>query len=148
MYKHIMLALDGSELSLKALKEGIALAKSMGARLTAITVVPHFHLGVMSGRTSKIVQRLEKEHEEESKKHAEELHADIKGRAKAEGVQCDSLIVVGDNPYEDIIANAKKGGCELIVMASHGRKGWDAVMLGSETTKVLTHSKIPVLVVR
>jgi nucleotide-binding universal stress UspA family protein len=148
MYKHIMLALDGSDLSLKALKEGIALAKSMRARLTAITVVPHFHLSIRSGRTSNLVRRLEKEHEQESKKHAEELHADIKGRAKAEGVQCDSLIVVGDSPYEEIISHAKKGNCDLLVMASHGRKGWDAVILGSETTKVLTHSKIPVLVVR
>ena len=67
---------------------------------------------------------------------------------KADGVECDSKVVFGDNPYEEIIENAEKSKCDLIMMASHGRRGVDAVLLGSETVKVLTHAKIPVLVVR
>ncbi len=74
--------------------------------------------------------------------------AELEARAKADGVECDSVVVAADNPYEEIVKNAEAHGCDLIMMASHGRRGLDAVVLGSETTKVLTHTKIPVLVVR
>jgi nucleotide-binding universal stress UspA family protein len=74
--------------------------------------------------------------------------SEFESRARAQGVACDSLIVVGDRPYEEIIGNAGKLKCDLIMMASHGRMGVDALLLGSETTKVLAHSRIPVLVVR
>jgi nucleotide-binding universal stress UspA family protein len=148
MYKHVLLPLDGSELSLKAVSAGIDLAKAVGAKVTFISVVPHFRLAVSIGHASDIVRKLEKEHEEEARKHADELLAKVETEAKEKGVPSEHIAVVDDSPYEQIIAHAGKANCDLIVMASHGRRGLDAVLLGSETTKVLTHSKIPVLVVR
>jgi nucleotide-binding universal stress UspA family protein len=148
MYKHVLLPLDGSELSLKAVSAGIDLAKAVGAKVTFISVVPHFRLAVSIGHSSDIVRKLEKEHEEEARKHADELLAKVEAEAKKKGVPSERIAVVDDSPYEQIIAHAGKANCDLIVMASHGRRGLDAVLLGSETTKVLTHSKIPVLVVR
>jgi nucleotide-binding universal stress UspA family protein len=148
MYQHILLPFDNSELSQKAVKQGIALAKSTGAKITVITVIVPFHTGITSPVTSEIVHEFEHGRDEEAKKKVAKLHADIASRAKTDGVKCESVIALGGNPYEEIIAKAKKLKCDLIVMASHGRRGLDALLLGSETAKVLTHSKIPVLVVR
>jgi nucleotide-binding universal stress UspA family protein len=148
MYQHIMLPFDGSDLSLKAVHEGVTLAKALGSKMTLITVIAPYHTGITSPITSSSVHELERRHEEESKKDARKLHTDIVARAKSEGVECDSLVVVSNSLYAQIIESAKTRNCDLIVMASHGRRGLDAVLLGSETVKVLTHSKIPVLVVR
>ena len=149
MYKHIMLPVDGSELSLKAEKECIAFAKSIGAKVTAIHVMPHFHLHVLAWAAPKaMITKIEDEHDEETKTIARKALTEVERRIKADGVEGDSMLVVGDSPYEAIIENAEKRKCALIVMASHGRRGVDAVLLGSETVKVLTHAKIPVLVVR
>jgi nucleotide-binding universal stress UspA family protein len=148
-YKHIMLPVDGSDPSRKAEKECIAFAKSTGAKVTAIHVVYHFHLHFQPWATPKSVHRkIEKEHEEEATAIAQKMISALTKRAKAEGVDCVGLVVVGDSPYEEIIKSAEERKCDLIMMASHGRKGLDAVLLGSETVKVLTHSKIPMLVVR
>lgn len=148
MHKHIMLPLDGSELSMKAVDEGIGMAKALGSRMTLITVVSPYHTHVTSRLTSGMVHEIESGRDDEHMKEAKELHARIAARAKSERVPCESVVVVGDNPYAQIIENAQAGNCDLIVMASHGRRGLDALLLGSETVKVLTHSKIPVLVVR
>jgi len=149
MYKHIMLPVDGSELSRQAEKECMAFAKSIGAKVTVIHVLPHFHLHVSASAAPKaMITKIEDEHDEETKKVVQKMLAEVEERAKAAGVKCDSLLVIGDSPYEEIIKNAGKSKCDLIMMASHGRKGVDAVLLGSETTRVLTHAKIPVLVVR
>jgi nucleotide-binding universal stress UspA family protein len=148
-YKHIMLPVDGSEPSRKAEKECIAFAKSIGAKVTAIHVVSHFYLHFQPWATPKSVHtKIEREHEEEAKEIAQKMVSALVTRAKKESVDCDGLVVVGDHPYEEIINNAESRKCDLIMMASHGRRGLDAVLLGSETVKVLTHSKIPVLVVR
>ncbi len=148
-YRHIMLAVDGSEPSRKAEKECIAFAKSVGAKVTAIHVVSHFHLHFQPWATPKEMHaKIEKEHEEEATENARKMISELETRAKAGGVKCEGLVVVGDHPYEEIINNAEKRKCDLIMMASHGRRGIDALLLGSETAKVLTHSKIPVLVVR
>lgn len=147
MYKHIMLPLDGSgELSNRAVQEGIALAQTLGSKLTLLTVVPPYHTGVTTPLTSGIVHEIEAGRDTEHKNVAEKLHADITARAGK--VACESVVVIGGNPYEQIIENAQARGCDLIVMATHGRKGLDALLVGSETVNVLTHSKIPVLVVR
>jgi nucleotide-binding universal stress UspA family protein len=148
-YKHILLPVDGSDPSRKAEKECIAFAKSIGAKVTTIHVVSHFHLHFQPWATPKSLHtKIEKEHEEEAKEIAQKMVSEIVKRAKEKGVDCDGLVVVGDHPYEEIINNAENRKCDLIMMASHGRRGFDAVLLGSETVKVLTHSKIPVLVVR
>ena len=148
MYKHILLPLDGSEFSMKAVSEGIDLAKAVGAKVTFITVVPHFRLAITVGHSSEIVRKLEKEHEEESRKQSDALLSKVEAEAEKKGVDCNRMVVIDDSAYAQIIDAAKKSKCDLIVMASHGRRGLDAVLLGSETTKVLTHSKVPVLVVR
>ena len=148
MYRHILLTLDGSELSLKAAPQALALAKALRSRLTLITVVSPYHTGVTTPITSDIVHEVEKGRDEEARKEAQKWHTDIAARARAEGIPCESLVVLGDNPYAQIIENADARSCDLIVMASHGRRGLDAILLGSETVKVLTHSKIPVLVLR
>jgi len=148
MYKHIMLPVDGSELSNTAAKECTAFAKAIGAKISVIHVVSHFHFAIEEGFSSDVVRRLEKEHEQESKKNAQTILAAVQKLAKAGGVDCSTFSVVGDAPYEEIIKGAKKQKCDLIMMASHGRRGLEGLLLGSETAKVLTHSKIPVLVVR
>ena len=149
MYKHIMLPVDGSELSLKAEQQCVPFAKSIGAKVTVIHVVPHFHLHVSAWAAPKeMITKIEDEHDEETRKGVQKMLAEVEQRVKADGIECDSVLVVGDSPYEAIIENAEKRKCDLIMMASHGRRGMDAVLLGSETVKVLTHTKIPVLVVR
>ena len=148
MYKHIMLPLDGSELSAKTVKESLAFAKSIGAKLTAIHVVSRYHVILDEGFTSKGLRAIEKDHEELSKKSARKILDKVENLAKAEGVECEGMVVVGDHPYQAIIDHAAKRKCDLILMASHGRRGLEGLLLGSETVKVLTHSKIPVLVVR
>lgn len=148
MYKHIMLPMDGSELSAKAVKAGIALAKSVGARITAIHVISHFHVVVEQGLGSKEIRAIEKEHEDAAIKSAQKVLELVGATAKKEGLKFEGVAVVGDHPYQEIIDNAVKNKCDLIVMASHGRRGLDSLLLGSVTAKVLTHSKIPVLVVR
>lgn len=149
MYKHIMLPLDGSERSRKAEAECIAFARAIGARITALHVVSRFHLHYQPWATPKSMhERIEKEHEDEAKEIAQKMLSEVQKRAQSAGVKCDSAVVVGDSPYEEIIDSAVKRQCDLIVMSSHGRSGIGAVLLGSETVKVLTHSKIPVLIVR
>src|SRR6185295_11278986 len=146
MYKHILLPLDGSEdLSLKAVREGVALAQALGSKLTLLTVVPPYHTGITTPITSDLVHEVEASRDEEHKKAARKIHADITASAIAGKVDCNSLVVIGASPYEQIVENAQARGCDLIVMASHGRKGLDALLVGSETVNVLTHSKIPVL---
>ena len=148
-YKHILLPVDGSDLSRKAEKECIAFAKSIKAKVTAIHVVSHFHLHYQPWATPKSMHmKIEKEHEEEATAIAQKMISAVTKRVKGDGVECDGLVVVGDHPYEEIISNAENRKCDLIMMASHGRRGLDAVLLGSETVKVLTHTKIPVLIVR
>src|SRR5262245_59182537 len=151
MYKHIMLPLDGAEdeaLSIKAAREAAALAQAFGSRLTLLTVVSPYHTGITAPLTSGLVHEVEAGKDEEHKRAAQKTHADIAQRAITGKAECDSLVVMGANPYEQIVENAQARGCDLIVMASHGRSGLDALLTGSETAKVLTHSKIPVLVVR
>lgn len=148
MYKHILLPLDGSDFSLKAYDECLALAKAIKARATILNVVSHYTMRVPEAFTSELVHQLEKQREQEYKKSAEDKLEELRVRMQAAGVECDAKVIVGDSAYEEIIAYAVNRGCDLIVMASHGRRGLDAVLLGSETAKVLTHSKIPVLVVR
>lgn len=148
MYKNILFPHDGSELSDAAAEHCIALARSINAKLTVMHVVAHRNLVLDEGVSSKLVQKLETDYENLAKRNAEALLAKLTARAKASGVVSSSVVVVGDNPYKEIIDKARGLECDLIVMASHGRRGLQGLLLGSETVKVLTHSRIPVLVVR
>jgi nucleotide-binding universal stress UspA family protein len=148
MYKHILLPYDGSQLSEKALSEGIVLAKDVGSKLTLLYVMAPYHLSVAGDHTSSAVKQIERQHLEELEKVASAMLATAQQRAAAGGIKCESIIRTGPYPHEEILAAAKQLSCDLILMASHGRSGLQSILLGSETTKVLTHSVIPVLVVR
>jgi nucleotide-binding universal stress UspA family protein len=145
MYKHILIPTDGSELSKMALEEGVALAKTLGARVTAVTVTTPFHvITVNPGMLTDTPERY--------KEHVMALasqYLDVaKNIAAAAGVACDVVHVEHEHPYKAIIDTARDRGCDAIQMASHGRRGISAILLGSETLKVLTHSTIPVIVCR
>lgn len=145
MYKHVLIPTDGSELSGQAIREGVAFAKSIGAEVTGITVSPTFHTFSMD---PLVVTDTPAQYQKDCEARAEGYLGVIRDAAKAAGVRYNGLHVMNDHPYEAIINAANENGCDLIFMASHGRRGMSALVLGSETTKVLTHSKIPTLVCR
>jgi nucleotide-binding universal stress UspA family protein len=148
MYKHILLPTDGSDLSAKAVKVALQLAKSIGAKVTALNVTPAFPYVALEDSSIRIPASIKKQFHEVSAEGASRLLDKIKALAAAEGVNCSGVSVHSGAPYDAIIKQAKKSKCDLIVMASHGRKGLAGILIGSETVKVLTHSAIPVLVVR
>jgi nucleotide-binding universal stress UspA family protein len=148
MFKHILLPTDGSKLSDRAVQRGIELAESLGARVTSVHVIPEFRIMADESFVLPNTVELKRRYEKESKVRAEKLLDRLGERARAADVKYEGVAVTGDVPYEQIIETAKKRKCDLIVMASHGRRGLSGLLLGSETSKVLTHSKIPVLVVR
>ena len=147
MYKHILVATDGSKLSQKAVTHAIALAQALGAKLTVFYASPDYPLpayadGVVYEPVSK------KEYAALANQEAEKILSAIAEKAEAGGLECATVHTIAPAPWEAILAAAKKAKAEAIVMASHGRRGVSALLLGSETQKVLTHSKIPVIVVR
>ena len=144
MYKHILIPTDGSELSRKAIDHGTKLAKALNAKVTTVTVSEPYHLFSLVQKMIDTPEGYKRRIDEES---AEYLNA-AKDIAAAAGVTCDGLHVEHEHPYEAIIDTARKTGCDAILMASHGRRGISALVLGSETVKVLTHCNIPVVVVR
>jgi nucleotide-binding universal stress UspA family protein len=145
MYKHILNPTDGSPLSEQATTHAITLARAVGARVTAVTVSVAYHTFALD---PVMVSDTAEQYEKDCQARAERYLAPIQQAAKAAGVPCDTVHVVAEHAYQAIIDTARARGCDLIVMASHGRKGISALVLGSETVKVLTHSKIPVLVCR
>lgn len=147
MFKTILVPTDGSKLSQAAVKHAIELAKVASARLVGLHVHHKFH-GSPYGTFGPSEDVLEKAHKRYAKDQAEELLAKIKEKADAAGVAFDSVAVESDDVWKQIIATAKKKKCDLICMASHGRRGLSGLVPGSETVKVLTHSNVPVLVLR
>ncbi|HXM82394.1 MAG TPA: universal stress protein [Burkholderiales bacterium] len=145
MFRHILIPTDGSSLSARAVERGIEAAKGIGAKVTAVHVGTPFH--VLAADAEALTDTRE-EYERHIKRRGREMLAAIEKSAKDKGVPCDSAFVNSEHPYEAIIKTAKDKGCDLILMASHGRKGVKGLLLGSETQKVLTHSSIPVLVYR
>ena len=148
MYKHILLPTDGSKLSDRSVQRGIELAAALGARVTSVHVIPEFRMMADESFALPTSADLKKRYDRESKARAEKMLAKIDGRAAEAGVKHSGVAVMADVPYEQIIETARKSKCDLIVMASHGRRGLSGLLLGSETSKVLMHSKIPVLVIR
>jgi nucleotide-binding universal stress UspA family protein len=145
MYKKILLPTDGSSLSASAITHGVALAKSTGATVVGMTVSVPFHTFALD---PMMVSDTKESYKKDCEMRATKDLDAITAAAFAAGVSCEVMHVESEHPYEGIIDTAKTVGCDLIVMASHGRKGASAFVLGSETVKVLTHSKIPVLVCR
>ena len=148
MFKHLLIPTDGSELSEAAIQAGVQFAKSINAKVTGFHAMPKLHMPVY-GPDGIIEKRQDfEDFEKDSKARADRFLAVIARAAKAADVPCETALETSDQPYEAIIATAKEKGCDLILMASNGRRGVQAFLLGSETQKVLTHSKIPVLVFR
>ncbi len=145
MYKNILIPTDGSELAGKAVKHGSHLAKCLGAKVTMLTITTPFH--IFTTETS-MVEDTAAEYAKETKDAAANLLVAAAQVAKAAGVACDTVQFEHEHAYQAIIETAKSKGCDLIVMASHGRRGVSAIVLGSVTVKVLTRSHIPVLVHR
>ena len=147
MFKHILVPTDGSRLSIKAAKQAVKLAKALGAKVSGFHVIPDFST-TYYGDGYILRAPSAKAQAEAAQKQARKCLSAIEVEAEVERVACDVFYVVGDSPHEAIIDAAKKKKCDLIVMASHGRRGLSALVLGSETHKVLVHSTVPVLVCR
>jgi nucleotide-binding universal stress UspA family protein len=148
MYKHILIATDGSELATKALEHGLALAKQVNARVTVVTVTEPW--------TPLDMAHEARLHRPDPIGHFEELATAAAKRildgaalcGNAYGVPCDLVHVNDQHPAEGIVATSKEKGCDLIVMASHGRRGMSRLLLGSQAYKVLSHCSVPALIVR
>jgi len=146
MYRRILIPTDGSELCRNAAEKGIEFARETNAEMVVFHAVPatSYMLYTESGPSDLMVEQFEKE----ARARGERLTGEIADLANKAGVKAETLCLANDHPWEGIIEAANTKHCDLIFMASHGRKGLSALLLGSETTKVLTHSKIAVLVYR
>ena len=147
MFKKILLPTDGSPVSRKAVKQGVAFAKSVGAKVVGF-FSPEDYRVLMYSEYMPPSLMSEEEFEAQAKKAAQKHLGAIEKAAKEAGVPYEGFYLSSVAPWEAIIAAAKKKRCDLIVMGSHGRSGLAGLVLGSQTTKVLTHSKVPVLVTR
>lgn len=147
MYRRILVATDGSTLSKKAVRNSVDIAAATGAELVALYVVPRYPVSYFEGAltiSSEEISRTEKQWQEKG----QAIVDSVAENAAASGVKAKAVVAHSDMVAESIISAARKYKCDLIVMASHGRKGIKRILLGSETQHVLTHSSLPVLVLR
>ena len=149
MFKHILVPTDGSKLSLKAVKAAIGLAGATKAKVTAFHVIAPYSPPTVGDGTLFYIEALGPEqYRKATELQAEKLLSRVRKLAADSGVACSGSSATHAQPWAAIIAAARSKRCDLVVMASHGRRGLAGLLLGSETTKVLTHSKTPVMVVR
>ena len=144
MYQRILVPTDGSDITDKAVAAAIGMAKLTGAALQVLAVKEPFPYSAVS----EIQPVAPQEFFDAQERIAEKRVAKVSAAALAAGVTCQGFTIEAVHPWEAIVEQAKTGNCDLIVMASHGRRGMSALLLGSETQKVLTHGTLPVLVVR
>jgi nucleotide-binding universal stress UspA family protein len=145
MYKHILIATDGSELAHKAVVQGLTLARALGAKTTIVNVSEP----LLAVTPSEVAMAFPvKEYEESVAANAKRILSAVETEATALGVPCTTVHVKDQIPAEGIIETASSQGCDLIVMASHGRRGLMRFLLGGQAIKVLTHSTVPVLICR
>ncbi|MFL6579891.1 MAG: universal stress protein [Burkholderiales bacterium] len=146
MYRKILLPTDGSALCESAAQKGIEFAKFAGASVVAFHAIPatSYLIYTEAGPSDVLAEQFERE----AKMRGQQLVDSLENSARQAGVPCETLLVTNDHPWEGIVAAANQKGCDLIFMASHGRRGFTAMLLGSETARVLTHTKIPVMVYR
>ena len=148
MYKHILVPTDGSPASERAAQSAAGLAKAIGARITALYAIAPLSPPMVLDAFPYESPASAEAYETGMRRHADRALSKVQAAAAAHDVACDAISVIHGNPWEAIVDAAKAKHCDLIVMASHGRRGLEALILGSETTKVLTHAKVPVLVCR
>lgn len=144
MFKHILVPVDDDAGSRRAVEQAVALAHSIGARVTGLHVMMEFN---PVGIVEELIEPSPDQLRRLAKAHASKLLSPLVHEAGRAGVACDTIAVQGDPPWQTIVAKAAESGCDLIVMASHGRRGIARFVLGSETQQVLAHTEIPVLVV-
>jgi nucleotide-binding universal stress UspA family protein len=145
MYKRILIPSDGSEASRRAILAAVGFARDLGAEVVALSVTPRFH--VLS-TSSEVIEDTPARFAAASAARAHRILAEVEEAAREAGVACRGEHAVDDEPWAAIAGTARRCGCDLIAMASHGRPGLKGLLLGSETQKVLVHSTIPVLVHR
>ena len=145
MFKHILLPTDASPASTAGVEKGIELAAALKAQVTALVVIEQFHVLTLNPTQ---LESSRKDYEAMATRHAAEVLEAARARAEAAGVAFETRMLRGDHPHEVIVATAKAEGCDLIAMASHGRRGVSAMVLGSQTARVVTHAAVPVLVLR
>lgn len=144
MYRNLLVPTDGSEITAKAVQAAIGLAKTLGARITAVSVKEPFPYSAISEMQPVPPQEF---YDAQERIAAARLKGVVEA-AQAAGIEVQADSVEAVHPWEAIVDHAKANGCDLIVMASHGRRGVSALLLGSETQKVLTHCAVPVLVIK
>ncbi len=145
MYKHILIASDGSELAARAVDQGLTLAKLLGAKVTAVTVTEPWTAAV-SGEWA--VAFPVEEYEKAAAANADKILKQVSETAARIGVACETVHIKDQFAAEGIVEEAKTRSCDLIVMGSHGRRGIAKFVLGSQANRVLTHSTVPMLIVR
>lgn len=145
MFKHILLPTDGSPLSDATIAQCVQFARATGAAITGFHAIPEFRVFTSH---PEMLEDTKERFLEDCRGHAKEYLAVLESAAREAGVPCDTVVSVSDEPYREIIRAAEQQGCDLIAMASHGRKGIRGFLIGSETQKVLSHSQITVLVFR
>lgn len=148
MYKHILIATDGSELAAKGLEQGLALAKPLGAKVTVLTVTEPLQARAAQAALSAGVRDPAGSYDQAIEASMKERFATIEQKAADHGIQVELMHEIDEYPAEAIVRSAKLLGCDLIVMSSHGRRGARRLILGSQTSEVVTSTTIPVLVIR
>lgn len=145
MFKHILIPIDDDAGSRRAIEQGVALAQAVGARVTGFHAMTEFsHLGIVE----ELLEPPSEEMQRRARTHADQLLALVVRETERAGVACDTRAERGEFAWKAIVAVAADAGCDLIVMASHGRRGLVRVVLGSQTQEVLNHTRISLLVVR
>jgi nucleotide-binding universal stress UspA family protein len=148
MYKHILIATDGSELAAKGVEHGMALAEPLGAKVTVLTVTEPLQARAAQAALAAGVRDPATRYDQAIDDTMKERFAEIEKRAEAHGVEVELVHEIDEYPAEAIVRSAKLLHCDLIVMSSHGRRGARRLILGSQTSEVVTHTTIPVLVIR
>jgi nucleotide-binding universal stress UspA family protein len=147
MFRNILIATDGSALSEKLLGPGPALARALGAKITGLHVIPE-HLPAFSGEMAWVNETLRARFRQGARETGNRYLDRVEAAARAAGVPFERVLAQNDHVWKGIIATAEARGCDLILMAAHGRRGLSGLLLGSETNRVLVHSRVPVLVYR
>lgn len=145
MFKQILVPTDGSAASEDAVRKSVEFAKETGAQVIGFHSIPEFHIFTYQ---TDMLEDTREQYRKDSEAQAQKFLAMVETAARDAGVPCQTFYTSNDHPYEAIINAAREHKCDLIAMASHGRKGVRGLLMGSETQKVLTHSLIPVLVFR
>jgi nucleotide-binding universal stress UspA family protein len=148
VFRHILIPTDGSALAVKGIRAGVKLAAKLGARVTGVYVILPYNAPMYAEAAMYVSASAFADYDKTSKAQAKKALAVIERAAASADVRCASRVVADLQPWQGILKAARKGGCDTIVMASHGRGGLGGVILGSQTARVLAHSKLPVLVIR